>query len=117
MYTTYQEGVLSVTEKTQYYEDTYDGVQALGKAGGKTLIVFNGLDALATANDAASSTKSCTVGLSCSLNLPIGIFNTNRPLFTSLYGTIGIDILFNGWSEFLCFSPALDAGGLAGYLQ
>jgi len=70
----YQEGVLSITEKTQYYENPDTTLYPVGCAGGKTLIVFGGnTDVTAT-----SDTPTVTCKFSCSLNLPVGIFNTNR---------------------------------------
>jgi hypothetical protein len=127
----YIESVLKVTESTNYveeqvpYEAQTSGAFAVARnypmlgefnnrygpvaqAGGKYLMLFKGpADGASNINFAASSFTT-----SASINLPLGMFNTNRPIHSYMLNGLRLEIIFNPIKSFLVW-PTDTYGAIA----
>lgn len=115
----YQEGVLAITEGTNYVEQELPYLASevaednakyplrvgefknlygpVGEPGGKYLILFTPNPA----NMAAVARGATTLNTSTSINLPLGFFNTNRPIHSYMLNSMRLEIIFNPIKSFL----------------
>jgi hypothetical protein len=114
----YQEGVLAVTEGTNYVEQELPYVESTanedsndtpirfnakknlygptGRAGGKYLMLFT------PANDLTAAARGdTTLNTSTSINLPLGMFNTNKPIHSYMLNALRLEVIFNPIKSFL----------------
>lgn len=77
----YRDGGLSVFEKTQFNDSVVGGLELISAT--------------------AAAGVATTVYLAGSINLPIGLLNTNSAFFSELYEPLSIELTFNSWKNFL----------------
>ena len=114
----YQESILAVTEGTNYVEEELPYIPSavaednpdlplragsfknligpVGRPGGKYLILFS-----PAADLTAAARGSVTLNTSTSINLPLGFFNTYRPIHSYMLNSMRLKVIFNPIKSFL----------------